>query len=110
MIGRSGRTVIVGALCLALLGAPVPAAARVTVTFQFAYGAVVVGGVGVFIAVGGTWDLGLARRDASAALLELGEGGLRAAVPVPALCLAPDPAEPERAVPGVRVDLLRWRF
>lgn len=101
---------IAAALCALVLGAPSPAAARVTVTVQIAYGAVVVGGVGIFIAVGGAWDLGFAGRALPTALLEVANGTVRPGIPLPALNLEPESTGADRAAPSVRFDLLRWRF
>lgn len=110
MMARRGRGVVAGALCALILAAPAPVAARVTVTVQIAYGAVVVGGVGLFVAVGGSWELPFANRDLPTALLEIGDGNFRPGIPLPSLSGGYDPAAADHSVPGVRIDLLRWRF
>jgi hypothetical protein len=96
--------------CALMLGAPATAAARVTVTLQFAFGAVAVGGVGFFIVVGAAGDLGFAGHDLPTALLEVAKGEVRAGVPVPALDVKADPIDADQTGPAVRLDLFRWRF
>lgn len=93
------------ALGLWALGTPAPAAARVTVTVEVAYGSVVVGGVGVFLLIGGSWDIPFAtllRRDT---LLDITPGRVRLGLPLPALDRGGDGSDTP-----VRVDLVRWRF
>lgn len=103
------RWACAAACALTLLAAPGPADARVTVTVEFAYGAVVAGGVGIFIAFGGSWDVSLAERGLPTALLEVRDGTVRAGLPLLSPRLTVD--GPERAtVDGVQLDLLRWRF
>lgn len=105
-----GKAAAAAALCALVLGAPAPASARVTVSVQIAYGAVVVGGVGVFIAIDGSWLLPFASREPAAAVLEFSGEGLRAGMPIPTLSLESDAADGHRPAPGVRIDLVRWRF
>lgn len=93
-----------------MLGAPATAAARVTVTVQIAYGAVVVGGVGVFVAVGGYWNLGFADRALPTALLEVADGSVRPGIPLPVLTREAGPTGDDRSAPSVGLELFRWRF
>ena len=101
---------IAAALCALLLGAPAPAAARVTVTVHVAYGAVVVGGVGIFIAVGGSWDPGFAGQPLPTALLEVANGAVHTGIPLPGLDAQADPIDADGSAINVKLDLFRWRF
>lgn len=104
------RTLAAGALCALLLAAPAPAAARVTVSVEFVYGGVLACGLGIFIAFGGSWDIDLADRLPSGALLEVGAGRSRLGLPLPALELVDDADGGLRSHERLHFDLLRWRF
>lgn len=104
---RPLATAAAGALCALLLATPAPAAARVTISVEVAYGGVLVGGVGFFLYLGASWDVPLAMRDLPTSLLEIGPGRTRLGVPLPRLDADPDDAP---ARPEVSFDLLRWRF
>ncbi len=84
--------------------------ARVTVTVQIAYGGVVVGGVGFFFYLAGSWEMSLAERGFPTALLEIRNDGVRFGVPLPVPDVASTPAAGDGELDGVRLDLLRWRF
>jgi hypothetical protein len=105
---KIGAAALLGALMS--VAPPAPAAARTTVTVQITYGAVVAGGVGVVVYLGGRWDLSLAGREGPPALLEIRDGRARLGVPLPVLDAWEGPGRAPDAAPAIRVDLLRWRF
>jgi hypothetical protein len=102
------RAVGIAALSACLLVVPARSEARLVVTVQVAYGAVAVGGLSLFIWVGGGVE-GLRPGPLSAALLELRPGGARWGIPAPALRLAPG-AEGVARPAGFQLELLRVRF
>jgi hypothetical protein len=110
MIGPRARTLIAVSLCALLLGAPAPASARVTVNVQIAFGAVVAGGVGFFVSIGGSGELPFAPRSLPTAVLEVSDGRASLGVPLPSLELVPDPADDGNPPARVQVNLVRWRF
>lgn len=102
--------VFAGVLSALLLAAPTPASARVTVTVEVAYGGVIVGGIGLFIYIGGSWEVSLAGRSLPTALLEIREGRAQLGVPLPRLHLDSVTAGTAATDEQLRIDLLRWRF
>lgn len=106
---RARPLALIAALTAALLFAPAPAAARVTVTVEIAYGGVVVGGVGFFVYIAGSWEYPLAGREIPTALLEVRGDGCRWGVPLPQPRLAPGEGA-GAAADGALLDLVRVRF
>lgn len=107
---RAAKGLIAFALCAALVAAPAPAAAYVTVTVEFVYGGIVVGCVGIFVAIGGTWDMPFVRRPLQTALIEVGPAGTSLGVPVPSFAAAADQPDGAAARGGVQLDVVRWSF
>lgn len=107
--GRRGAGTALGLAVLAaacILLSARPAGARVTVSVHLTYGAVLAGGVGLYIVFAAAWDLHLGEAPPSSALLELRGRSLRWGLPIPSP--AHDPGG-ER-VEGWRADILRIRF
>lgn len=104
----SAKGVAATVLCGLLLAAPLPAAARVTFTVQFAYGSVLVGGVGFFIYLAGGWEFPLASRELPTTLLEIRADRVRFGLPL--LFPRPAPGAVDARGQGVQLDLVRWRF
>lgn len=86
-----------------LFGVPAPAAARVAVSVELAFGGMVVGGVGFFVYLAGSWGFSRGTRDVPTALVEVCGNRARLGVPLPL-----PGYDFERDV--VRFDLVRWRF
>ena len=107
---RPWRMLVAAALAALLLAAPAPAAARVVITVQVAYGSVVVGGVGFFLFFAGSWEVPFVPRDLPTSLVDVQGSRVRLGVPLPSLCLdAGDAGSPE-AEARMQLELLRWRF
>jgi hypothetical protein len=106
----SPKKTLAGLLCALLLAAPAPAAAKVSVTIEVAYGGVIGCGLAFFVYFGGTWESGLAGRGLQSALIEVGDGPAHLGVPIPSLVLLDDAAAAPAGHRRVQLDLLRWRF
>lgn len=98
------------ALCALLLARPAPAAARVTVTVEFAYGGLAACGVGFFLYFASSWEVPFAARRLQGPLLELSDGQAHLGVPIPSFRLGGDPSGEQVAHDAIQLDLLRWRF
>jgi len=97
-------------VCAIILSTSSPAAASVSVTVEFAYSGVVLGGVGLFVYFGGSWEIPFAGRNIPTALLEIREGRARLGVPLPSLPLATDMSGAPGPGGALHIDLLHWRF
>jgi hypothetical protein len=99
------------AACLVALGRPTPAAAEATVSVEFVYGSVAVGGMGIFIAFAGSWEALAGGEVVPDALVEVAGKRMRFGMPLaPLLPFSPEDPADRPAFDGVLLNLVRWRF
>jgi len=99
------------AACLVALGSPTPAAAGVTVSVEFVYGSVAVGGMGIFIALAGSWETLVDSPGVPDALVEVAGSRTRFGMPLaPLLPFSPDDPADRPAADRILLNLVRWRF
>jgi hypothetical protein len=101
----------VAAASLVTLGSPAPATARVIVSVEFVYGSVAAGGVGIFVALSGSWEAFARDGGIPDALIEVRGTRVRLGMPlVPLQAAADDDAGDRPVADGLLLNLVRWRF
>lgn len=109
---RNGvRAVAAAGAAVLLLARPAPASARVTVSVEFVFGGVAVGGIGIFVALSGTWETFAALEGIPDALVEF--RGTRPRLGIPFALPQPLPGDDQTGRPptgGPLFNLVRWRF
>jgi hypothetical protein len=109
--GTRGIIAAAAAACLVAFGKPTTAAAEVTVSVEFVYGSVAVGGMGIFIAFAGSWEALAGEEVVPDALVEVAGSRMRFGIPLaPLLPFPPEDPTARPAVDGVLLNLMRWRF
>lgn len=107
---RAGRFLAAVLLALPIVVLPRPAFSYVRISVEWAFGSVVVGGVGIFVYAAGSWEYPLVERDLPTALVEFRGRRPRLGIPLVQRRLIPGGETRISPSDGLQLDLVRWRF
>lgn len=108
---RTYRLVVPVILAVLFLLQAVPCEARVTITVQFAYGTLIVGGFSLMVYFSQSYVLRHLASGEDTALFNIGDKPIRTGVPTPRFRgRHPDREDGVPSGYEYRLDLIRWRF